>query len=91
LDERNAAILDEFRDRTATAVLAEERSVWAELRPGLESLTNDDLADAGRFRDLAETISGITPWQLIASTTRITFATSARGWILSEYSMGPGR
>jgi len=68
-DERNAAIHEEFRDRPVTEVLAEERSVWAELRPGLASLTDEDLADAGRFRDLVETIPGIAPWQLIATNT----------------------
>jgi hypothetical protein len=69
LDERNAAIRREFENRPAAEVLAEERSVWAELRPLLASLTDDELADAGRIVGLAEAIPGVAPWQLIASNT----------------------
>jgi uncharacterized damage-inducible protein DinB len=69
LAERNAAIHAEFRARTAADVLAETASVWGRLRPELETLTDDDLADANRFRDLAEAIPGAAPWQVIGSNT----------------------
>jgi hypothetical protein len=68
-DERNAAIELDYRDRSAAEVLAEAEAVWAELRPLLASLSDEDLNDASRFRDLTETIPGLAPWQVIASNT----------------------
>jgi uncharacterized damage-inducible protein DinB len=69
LEERNAAIHAEFRDRPAADVLAEADSVWTRLRPELETLTDDDLAEAHRFRDLADAIPGAAPWEVIGSNT----------------------
>jgi uncharacterized protein (TIGR03083 family) len=68
-DERNAIVYEENRDRPLAEVLAEAKAVWAELLPGLESLTDEDLADPSRFRELAEAAPGVLPWQIFAGST----------------------
>lgn len=68
-DERNAIVFAENRDRPLDDVLAEERAIWNELLPGLESLSDEDLNDPGRFRGLADTAPGVLPWQIFAGST----------------------
>jgi uncharacterized damage-inducible protein DinB len=68
-DERNAIVFAENRDRPLADVLAEERTLWDELRPGLESLTDEDLSDPSRFRNLPEAAPGVLPWQIFAGST----------------------
>jgi uncharacterized damage-inducible protein DinB len=68
-DERNAAVYAENRDRPLDEVLAKARAVWAELLPGLESLSDEDLNDPSRFRELAESFPGVLPWQIFAGST----------------------
>jgi uncharacterized protein (TIGR03083 family) len=68
-DERNAAVYAENRDRPLDEILAEARAVWADLLPLLESLTDEDLADPSRFRQLPETAPGVLPWQIFAGST----------------------
>src|SRR5262245_35387217 len=65
-DERNAAIYAENRDRTPGEVLDEARRVYAELRELLTSVTSEDLADPGRFRDMPPTW---IPWRVLAENT----------------------
>jgi uncharacterized protein (TIGR03083 family) len=68
-DERNAAVYEENLDRPLADVLAEARSVWAELLPGLESLTDDDLNAPSYFQGLSEAAPGVPPWQIFAGST----------------------
>lgn len=88
-DERNAAVFAENRDRPLADVLAEERTLWDELRPGLESLTDDDLNDPSHFRDLTEAIPGVPPWQIFAGSTFAHYddhARDIRAWLDREAS-----
>jgi hypothetical protein len=83
-DERNAIVYAENHERPLADVLAEERTIWDELLPGLESLTDGDLNDASRFRDLAETIPGVPPWQIFAGSTFAHYdghARDIRSWL----------
>ncbi len=64
LEERNAAIFEENRHRPLAEVLAEARQVFAQLLEELQSLSDEDLSDPRRFREMpAEWM----PWQVIAS------------------------
>jgi hypothetical protein len=66
LEERNATIYQENRHRPLAEVLTEAEAMYRQLEPRLEALTDEDLTDAGRFRDMpAEWL----PWQLFASNT----------------------
>jgi uncharacterized damage-inducible protein DinB len=67
-DTRNAQVLAENRARPLGEVLADERAVWAELLPGLESLTDEDLADPARF-DRMDQLPDVQPWQIFAGST----------------------
>ena len=83
-DERNAAVYAENRERPLAEVLAEANAVWAELLPGLEALTGEDLADPSRFRELAETAPGVRPWQIFAGSTFTHYeehAADVRKWL----------
>jgi uncharacterized damage-inducible protein DinB len=83
-DERNAAVYAENRDRQLAEVLAEARAVWAELLPGLESLSDADLHDPTRFRKLAELGPGVVPWQIFAGSTFAHYeehAAELRAWL----------
>ena len=67
-DSRNARVVAESRERALDEVLADERTVWAELLPGLESLTDEDLEDPARF-DRMDQVPGFLPWQIFAGAT----------------------
>ena len=66
LDERNEAIYRENKDRPLAEVLDEARQVHDRLMHQLESLSEQDLQDPGRF---AEMPSDWKPWAVISSNT----------------------
>src|SRR5258708_9428776 len=66
---RNATVRAQNRDRPLGEVLADERAVWTELVPGLESLTDEDLADRSRFREMSGLPEGMLPWHIFADST----------------------
>ncbi|HEY7198827.1 MAG TPA: maleylpyruvate isomerase N-terminal domain-containing protein [Candidatus Dormibacteraeota bacterium] len=68
-DARNAIVRDENRDRPLDEVLAAEREVWAELRSGLETLTDRDLADRDAFLHMSELPAAVAPWHIFAGAT----------------------
>jgi len=64
LDERNRLIYEANRDRALAEVLAEARQVSRELLEAAETLSDEDLLDARRFREMPEDWK---PWEVIAS------------------------
>ena len=68
-DARNAAVHAENRERALREVLDDERAVWSELLPGLESLSDEDLADRSRFREMSGLPEGVLPWHIFAGST----------------------
>ena len=64
--ERNQAIYDSNRDRSLQEVLAESRQVQAELGELLAGLSESDLTDPGRYKDMP---AEWQPWKLIAENT----------------------
>ncbi|MBI4731942.1 MAG: ClbS/DfsB family four-helix bundle protein [Chloroflexi bacterium] len=66
LEERNAAIHAGNRDRPLQELLAESEQVHRSMMKLLDSLTDEDLLDAGRFREMPP---DWIPWQVIASNT----------------------
>jgi hypothetical protein len=66
LDQRNAAIFEENKDRALKDVLEEYSTVFAELITAIDRLADGDLHDAGHF---AQMPSDWNPWELFADNT----------------------
>ncbi|HEY0069760.1 MAG TPA: DinB family protein [Chloroflexia bacterium] len=66
LHERNWAIYDSNRDRSLEDVRSESRQVYAELGELLAGLSEEDLTDPARYKDMPDDWE---PWRLIASNT----------------------
>jgi uncharacterized protein (TIGR03083 family) len=62
-DESNAIVVSQYRDHALQDILAEERQVYAQLLAEVQQLSDEDLNDAGHFRDMP---ADWLPWQLIA-------------------------
>ncbi len=62
-DERNARPVEEKRDVPLDEILVESRQVYAQFFEAVQTLSDEDLNDARRFRDMPE---DWVPWQLIA-------------------------
>ncbi len=62
-DERNARPVEEKRDVPLDEILVESRQVYAQFFEAAQTLSDEDLNDARRFRDMPE---DWVPWQLIA-------------------------
>lgn len=81
LDERNATICAQNRDRPLDDVLAEGRAAYAEVLPAVENLSDEDLNDPKRYRDMPE---DWIPWQILAGNTYEHYrdhAASLRKWL----------
>jgi uncharacterized damage-inducible protein DinB len=63
---RNEAIYAESRDRPLAEVQADASQTGAELAAEVERLTEEDLNEPDRIRDM---IPGYRPWQLLADNT----------------------
>ena len=62
-DERNPIVVSWYRDTSLQDVRAEEQQVYADLLAEVQKLSDEDLNDAGRFRDMP---ADWAPWQVIA-------------------------
>ena len=65
-DERNAAVFVENRDRPLHEVLTEAQQVYAQLLEAVQTLSDEDLNDPNRFRDMP---TDWLPWQIIAGNS----------------------
>jgi uncharacterized protein (TIGR03083 family) len=80
-DRRNALLRDEQRGRAPDVVLAEAREVHAEAVAALDTLTDADLAEPGRFAGMP---ADWVPWQVIAGNTYAHYrahAPALRAWL----------
>lgn len=66
LDERNAVIYNENKDRALKDVLEESAAVFKALMQALPTLTEEDLHDPSRFPNMPPDWE---PWDLIAQNT----------------------
>jgi uncharacterized protein (TIGR03083 family) len=62
-DERNSIMVSLYRDHSVQDVLAEEKQVYTQLLAELQKLSDDDLNDPGKFRDMP---ANWVPWQVIS-------------------------
>jgi DinB superfamily len=62
-EESNAIVVAQYRETPLQDVLVEERQVYDRLLAALQTLSDEDLNDARRFRDMP--VEWV-PWQLIA-------------------------
>ena len=84
LDERNAAIFQQYKDRALDDVLEESRLIYPQLLELAEALTDEELNDPRRFPGMPEEWS---PWGLIADNTYSHYAdhiASIRGWLENQ-------
>jgi len=65
-DERNRLMFEQNRQRPLGDVLAEAREVFDQLLAAMRSLSDEDLVDPGRFRDMP---ADWVPWQILAGNT----------------------
>jgi uncharacterized protein (TIGR03083 family) len=65
-DERNQMLFEQNRQRPLGDVLAEARQVFDQLLAAMRSLSDEDLVDPGRFRDMP---ADWVPWQILAGNT----------------------
>jgi hypothetical protein len=83
-DERNAAIYAANRDRALDEVLTEETQVFGELMDACEALTDADVADPSRYRDMP---AGWVPGDLLAQNTYAHYAEhipAIRAWLAAQ-------
>lgn len=66
LDERNNLIFEENRHRSLDEILSESGLVFRQLLREVEALSDDDLNDPSRFKDMP---SDWLPWKLIAENS----------------------
>lgn len=66
LELRNNTIYEENKDRELSDVLADYKSVFGSMMEAMETLTDEDLTDAGHFDKMP---SNWKPWEVIASNT----------------------
>jgi hypothetical protein len=70
VDQRNAAIFEQNQGRPLPDVLAEAQQVHEQLVTELQTLSDEDLTDASRFRDWpADWVPDFPPGRVIASNT----------------------
>lgn len=65
-DARNVAIYADIRSIPLATVLAQSNEVYRQLVEAIQALTEEDLVDAGKFRDMP---GDWVPWQVIASNS----------------------
>jgi hypothetical protein len=65
-DQRNAVIFEEVRHRPLERVLAEAEEVFQQLQDALQTLTEEDLVNPGRFPGMPVEWQ---PWKVIAGNT----------------------
>jgi len=65
-DEQNLAIYEENRERPLADVLADAQQVYEQLVNAVETLSDEDLNDPTRFRDM---FADWIPWKLIAENS----------------------
>jgi uncharacterized damage-inducible protein DinB len=62
-DERNEVVYQQNRDRPLQEILQEEQQAYADLFEAAQALSDEDLNDPHRFKQMPE---GWVPWQIIA-------------------------
>ena len=83
-DERNAAIHQRNKDRDLAQVVAEEAQAYAQLVDAVEALSDQDLVDASRFRDMP---ADWVPWEIVADNSYahyIQHTPGIRRWLEGE-------
>lgn len=66
LEQRNAAIFEEYKDRLLADILSDVRTIHKSLMELIQGLSDDDFQDASHFREMPPDWK---PWEVIASNT----------------------
>ena len=64
-DERNEAVYQLYRDTPLSDILSQEREAYAQLLQEARLLSDDELNDPHRFKDMPDS-EGWIPWRIIA-------------------------
>jgi uncharacterized damage-inducible protein DinB len=65
-DERNEIVYQQNRDRSLHEIMNEERQAYADLLAAAQTLSDEDLNDSHRYKQMPEEW---VPWQLYAGNT----------------------
>jgi uncharacterized damage-inducible protein DinB len=80
-DERNAVVVAQHRQRTLDDVLQDAQRTYEALLAAIQSLSDEDLNDARRFKDMP---ADWQPWRVLAGNSYIHYpdhARSIRAWL----------
>jgi uncharacterized damage-inducible protein DinB len=83
-DERNEAVYQQNRDRELHDIIGEEGKAYADMLAAIEGLSDDDLNDPQRFKDMPQ---NWVPWQIIAGCSFRHYrdhAAQIREWLSHE-------
>ena len=64
-DERNEAVYQLYRDTPLSVILSQEREAYAQLLKEARTLSDEELNDPHRFKDMPDS-EGWIPWRIIA-------------------------
>jgi DinB superfamily len=82
-DERNEAVYLLYRDRPLQDIIGEEREAYARLLKEARALSDEELNDPHRFKDMPDS-EGWVPWRIIAGCSFTHYPdhmASIRGWL----------
>ncbi len=85
-DQRNIALFDELRGKPLASVQAEARQTFAELLALVEGLTEADLHDASRYRDMPP---DWIPWEVLADNSYTHYpqhTPAIRAWLDQQWA-----
>src|SRR6266446_8848727 len=87
-DERNEIVYQQNRDRPLQEILQEEQQAYADLFEAAQALSDEDLNDSQRFKQMPEEW---VPWQIIAGCSFKHYQDhmpSIREWLAQRQEIG---
>jgi len=81
-DERNEAVYQQYRDHPLHEIISQEQQTYAQLLAEAKTLSDEDLNDPHRFKDMPD---DWTPWRIMAGNSFTHYPdhmTSIREWLI---------
>ena len=87
-DERNEAVYQQYRHHSLQELISQEQRTYAQLLAEAKTLSDEDLNDPHRFKDMPD---NWTPWQIIAGCSFTHYPdhiSSIRTWLAQRQESG---
>ena len=87
-DERNEAIYQQYRDHPLHELISQEQQTYAQLLAEAKTLSDEDLNDPHRFKDMPD---DWTPWRIMAGNSFTHYPdhiSSIRAWLAQRQESG---